>query len=191
MTQLFVNPTFAAHVAIFGATMTLFLSFAVAQQASQYGPAVAQRFLERGNEIPGVGSLDAANLSAWVLDETNAGSARGYARRVIPVDIAFLLAFGTFLAMAPIFLAATVRWPGSDAGSVWWWLLTVLPVLYVVSDFIEDILIIRLLENPTEIRSRFSFLRKVTSLKILTSAGCFAQLAILLVLLLLLGSSKP
>lgn len=191
MTQASVDPTFAAHVAIFGATMTLFLSFAVAQQASQYGPAVAQRFLERGNEIPGMGPLDAANLSRWVLDEKNAASARGYARRVIPVDIAFLLSFGTFLAMASIFLAATVRWRGLDAGSAWWWLLTVLPSLYVIADFIEDVLIIRLLENPTEIRSRFSFLRKMTSLKILTSAGAFAQLAILLVLLLLLGSSKP
>jgi hypothetical protein len=191
MARAFVDPTFTAQIAILAATMTLFLSFAVAQQASKFGPAVAQRFLERGSEIPGVGPLNAANLSAWVGDERNAGFAHGYARRVIPMDIAFLLSFGTFLATAAMFIAATVRWRLLEAGSGWWWLLAILPALYVISDFIEDVFIIRLLETPSGIQSSFLFLRKVTSFKILMSAGAFAQLAILLVLLFALGSSKP
>jgi hypothetical protein len=190
MAQAFVDPTSMAQVAVFAATMTLILSFAVAQQATRFGQAVAQRFLERGSEIPGVGLLNAANLSAWVLDEGNAGSARGYAHRVIPIDIAFLLSFGTFLATAPMFLAATVRWRTLDSGSAWWCLLVILPALYAISDFIEDILIVWLLKNPNGISSCFSCLRKVTSFKILSSAGAFVQLIVLLVLLLALGSSQ-
>lgn len=191
MTQAFADPTFIAQIAIFAATTTLILSFAVAQQASKCGPAVAQRFLERGNEIPLEGVLNEANLSAWVRNEKNAESVHGYARRVIPIDIAFLLAFGTFLAMAAKFIAATIHWRILEASSVWWWLLAILPTLYVVSDLVEDVLIIQLLENPNGIHDRFSFLRGVTSCKILTSIGAFAQLAILLVLLLVLGPSKP
>jgi hypothetical protein len=190
MAQAFFDPTSLAQIAVFAATTTLILSFAVAQQATKFGPAVAQRFLERGDEIPGVGPLNAANLSAWILDEGNAGSARGYARRVIPIDIAFLLSFGTFLATAPIFLAATVRWRTLDGGSGWWCLLAILPALYAISDFIEDVVIVRLLESPSGISSCFSFLRKVTSFKIWSSAGAFAQVIVLLALLLALGSSK-
>jgi hypothetical protein len=190
MAHVFEEGACIAPIAILAAAITIFLSFAIAQEASKFGPAVAQRFLERGDVIPLQGALDAVNLSAWVRNENNAASVRGYARRVVPIDIAFLLAFGIFLATAARYVAGTIRWRILDANSLWWWLLAILPALYVVSDLFEDILIVQLLENPDVIQGRFHLLRSVTSWKIITSIGAFIQLAILFLLLFVLGSSK-
>ena len=79
----------------------------------------------------------------------------------------------------------------SCAASLWWWALAILPGLYVIADFFEDILIVHLLENPDAIPGRFDLLRKVTSWKMRTSIGSFAQLAILFAALFALGSSPP
>jgi hypothetical protein len=192
MANAFGATTFLAQIAIFAATVALLVSFLIAQQASRFGPAVAQRFLERGDVIPpGNAPLNAANLAAWVHDPDNAASVKGYARTVISIDIVFLLAFGTFLATAARFVAERVDWRILDAASLWWWALAILPGLYVIADFFEDILIVHLLENPDAIPGRFDLLRKVTSWKMRTSIGSFAQLAILFAALFALGSSPP
>jgi hypothetical protein len=49
---------------------------------------------------PSNAELTAVNLAAWVRDKNNAASLHGYARRVVPIDMAFLLTFGIFLATA-------------------------------------------------------------------------------------------
>jgi hypothetical protein len=191
MADAFKETAMLPQIAIFAAAFALFLSFAIAQEASRFGPAVALRFLERGDVIPPSNAdLTAFNLATWARDENNAASLHGYARRVVPIDMAFLLTFGIFLATAARVVARTVSWRIMDPASDWWWALAIMPALYVISDLFEDILIVQLLENPDAIQDRFHLLRSLTFWKMRTAIGAFAQLAILLLLLLTLGSSE-
>jgi hypothetical protein len=176
-------------------TLAIALPFLILSAALPFGNAVSNRFLERPTHksspsytIPRetkVGEpLDEPSLISWVGE--NNGFARGYATRVIPLDILYLFFLGSFLAIASTTLAPLIRWPFVLSGfPAWvWWLL---PASYVASDFTEDILIFVLLRWPATIQgATMDVLAFVRGAKILT-----VTLSIVQVLLLCLASFVP
>jgi hypothetical protein len=126
-----------AALATLSAAMTLLLSFLIANQASKLGFAVAIRFLERGDVIPPDNlPLTAENLDRWRSDPANRAAAQGYASRIMPWDIAFLLSFGCFFGFGSMAIAGLIPMVSPCRCCFW-----IFPVLYIASDFIEDLLI--------------------------------------------------
>jgi len=121
--------------------------------------------------------LGVASLSDWVRDENQL--ARGYATRVIPLDILYLIFLGTFLGFASTTLAGLIDWPRSIAGLpswVWW----MLPSLYLFSDFAEDSFIFTMLNWPSTIQGIvFDTLTCLRSIKIWSVTLAFAQVLLL------------
>lgn len=164
------------------AALVILLSFAIPLFANtkRAGFAVSERFLERLNAIPYVTysekPIDQANLQEWVL--LNPESARVYARHVIPMDIVFLIALGTFMGLASVTLAAAVAWPASWAVPLWvWWML---PALYVAADLSEDILIATLLSLPSTIHeASVGLLKAAKSIKMVSVTLGLVQIIVL------------
>ena len=142
------------------ATLAVALPFIISGAAIPFRNAVSSRFLERPTQdgVPRYAipletvagkALDAVSLSDWVRD--NGDFAKGYATRVIPLDILYLFFLGGFLAIASTTVVAAVRWPIALSGfPLWiWWLF---PTVYVVCDFMEDGLIFAMLHWPSIIR---------------------------------------
>jgi hypothetical protein len=143
------------------ATLAIALPFVISSAALPLGNAVSMRFLERPThkgepeftvplETETGNALDEASLTEWVADRKEL--ARGYATRVIPLDMLYLFILGGFLGIASMTLAGMTAWPRAMAGIpawVWW----TLPVLYIVCDFAEDTLIFTLLTWPSTISS--------------------------------------
>jgi hypothetical protein len=164
-------------LALFFAALTLLLSFVIANEASQFGCAVAVRFLERGSLIPTDNiPLTADNLDRWRSAPQNNASVHGYASRVIPLDIAFLLSFGCFFGFASAALAGQIAI--ADSRIILFWIF---PALYMISDFIEDMSIRQVLLSPSPLASNFSFMRRMTAAKMITSVLCFLQIFGLLI----------
>jgi hypothetical protein len=167
-----------ATLSILSAALTLSLSFLIADKASQFGFAVAIRFLERGDVIPpGNQPLTAENLDRWRSAPLNRASARGYASQIIPLDILFLLSLGFFSGLASMALANHIGLSSLQRS-----LLLIFPVLYTASDFIEDLLIRNILVSPSSSAGNFNFMRWMTSAKMKTAGLCFLQVFILVVL---------
>jgi hypothetical protein len=120
--------------------------------ANVVGNAVADRFLERSKAIPpeptsGPLPINEKNLRAWVTSSDTAGYARAYAWRVMPLDFAYLIVLGGFLALGACTLASTVAWPPALAWAPFWiWLI--FPAVYTIADFLEDSLIVVLMTQP-------------------------------------------
>ncbi len=127
------------------------LPFAIGLFATKkrVGLDVSERFLERLDEIPSGATkeqreLNSSNLKNWVADHPV--HAAQYARRVMPMDILYLVALGSFLGLASNWLASDMQWPAAFAGlPIWLWLL---PALYIVSDVVEDLMIAMLMTSP-------------------------------------------
>jgi len=143
------------------------LSFAIPDRALRFGPAVVARFLERGDTIPPDGTpLSATSLELWL--EQNASAAKGYVRVVLPLDVGFLLCFGTFLAAGSHELAKGTGFPG--------WLFYALPVGYMVADLTEDYLIATVLSrSPRDVSKTFDRMRAATKVKLLLAVASSAQ----------------
>jgi hypothetical protein len=170
------------------ATLAIGLPFVVAYEAQRLGAAVFMRFLERPSslgEIPytippdsAAGEpLDPEALSKWVVGRRDRAS--GYSWRVIPLDIAYLLALGIFLGIASAVLAGMIAWPGVFPRlPTWlWW---VLPVIYIVCDFAEDMFVIGLLNWPSIISaSSLAVLAMFRSIKIGSVAFAIFQVLLL------------
>ncbi len=167
------------------ATVVIFLSFAIPLLANskRVGFAVSERFLERLNAIPYVTSsekpIDQTNLREWVL--LNSESAKAYARYVIPMDLAFLIALGTFVGLASWTLAAQIAWPASLNVPLWiWWLL---PTLYMAADLSEDILIATLLSLPSTIQeASVGLLKAFKNIKMVSVSLGLVQIIVLVCL---------
>ena len=167
-----------ATLSILSAALTLSLSFLIADKASQFGFAVAIRFLERGDVIPpGNQPLTAENLDRWRSDPVNHASAQGYASQIIPLDILFLLSLGCFFGLASMALADHI-----GMSSFQRLLLLVFPVLYTASDLVEDLLIRNMLVSSSSSAGNFNFMRWMTSAKMKTASLSFLQVFVLGVL---------
>lgn len=162
------------------ATVTILLTFVIAEEATKWGEAVATRFLERGSGIPPEGTpITAASLKAWALDPANARAVRGYATRIMPWDILFLVCLGGFLGQGSASLAATIAWPGAIHCPPW--LFWIFPTVYMLADLGEDLQIRRLLLNPAAIdQSSFDLTRLATRIKMWTAGISFLQLLLVL-----------
>jgi hypothetical protein len=176
-------------------TLAIALPFIISGAAIPFGNAVSGRFLERPThdgaprytippETAAGKPLDAISLTAWVRE--NSDFAKGYATRVVPLDVLYLFFLGGFLAIASTTLVVSVRWPiALSALPAWiWWLL---PVVYIVCDFAEDAVIFTMLRWPSTIQGGsvdvLAFLRatKITTV----------TLSLVQVLLLCLASYIP
>jgi len=176
-------------------TLAIALPFIISGVAIPFGHAVSERFLERPTqketpnytiprETAAGPSLDAASLIHWIRD--NSDFAKGYATRVIPLDMLYLFFLGGFLAIASTTLAGFIRWPMALSDfPAWIWCL--LPIIYIVSDFAEDELILTMLRSPSAIDAMTAdVLAFVRQTKIVT-----LTLSIVQVLLLCLMSYVP
>jgi hypothetical protein len=173
---------------IFFAALAIGLPFVVSYKAQRSGTAVFMRFLERPTsfgEIPytippesAAGApLDPQALSKWVVDHRHFAS--GYAWRVIPLDIAYLLALGLFLGLASATLAGMIAWP-SMFPRLPTWLWWTLPTIYIICDLAEDILITSLLSWPSGINSlSLAVLAAFRTIKIDSVAFAIVQVLLL------------
>ncbi len=169
------------------------LPFAIGLFATKtrVGLDVSERFLERLDEIPSGATeqqreLNSGNLKSWVSNHPV--SAAQYARRVMPMDMLYLLALGSFLGLASNWLASDVQWPASFAGVPIWIWLWLLPALYVVADIVEDLMIATLMTSPRLIEpATVRALTKIKGIKIGSVGAAMLQTAVLGVLALLWG----
>jgi hypothetical protein len=164
------------------ATIALILSFKLSDDASRLGQAVAQRFLERGDSIPpDTSPITKDSLKAWAVNPDNSIAIHGYIYRILPWDVAFLVCLGCFLGLGSATLALHANWPKwlSQFSS---WLFWMIPCLYMIADFTEDVMIARLLSSPSTIEQpSFDFMRLLTQFKKATAGVSFGQILILFV----------
>jgi hypothetical protein len=165
------------------ATLAIALSFLISAYASleRVGLAVSQRFLERLNVIPELSEkkaqpITAATLRSWAAE--NASPATLYAKRVIPLDVLFLLILGAFLYRASLALAQLVAWPDSLLAVTH--LCWILPAVYVASDLCEDILIVVLLSFASTISDNTVFALQICKeTKLISVSLAMAQVVVL------------
>jgi hypothetical protein len=175
-------------MAFFGA-LAVALPFVISSVAVRFGKAVAERFLERPGELPAEagakGPLTASMLQDWALGRVTAdtaGHARGYAHRVMPLDLLYLISLGLFLGLAASYLAGLVGWPGWIASRpdwLWW----ILPLVYIAFDAAEDSLIVVLLSWPASITDASLKVLSVLRFVKIVSVGGAMGAAVLLGLL--------
>ena len=161
------------------AAVTILLQFTIPHFSSPYGAAVKARFVERSKTIPegesGDVPLNEENLRQWISSYPE--SAKGYASPVLfPLDILFLFALGIALATGSVFFARNAVLV-SDVWPVIWWII---PTVYLVADFVEDVILIGVMKNPQRLTARsFSSLALATDIKIRSVIAGFCQLAAL------------
>lgn len=167
------------------------LPFAIGLFATRkrVGLDVSERFLERLDEIPSGATkqqreLNSGNLRNWVAEHPV--SAAQYARHVMPMDILYLLALGSFLGLASNWLAADLQL--SFVGVPIWLWLWLLPALYIVADIIEDSMIAAFMTSPRLIEpATVRALTSIKGIKIGSVGAAMLQTIVLGVLALLWG----
>jgi len=129
---------------------------------------VSDRFLERGDPYT------ADQLAAWV--KNNDEAAHGYAFPVLfPWDVAFMVFLGGFLGAGSIACATLIPFLKPYAAGA-----TVLPAAYIAADFLEDMLLARLLLRLTVIDDDSVRAAKCASrVKLLTSLAAVLQTIVL------------
>jgi len=139
---------------------TIIWGFWVSSIADRFGLDVGARFIERDNA-----ELSAHSLSLWLRDNATARWARPYRNYVRPLDSVYMLLLGGFLGVGSLSCAEAILWPSTL--TLWQRLLVIaLPVLYVVSDAIEDVLIFVQLQKSNLVnQSTFAVMRKATQAK--------------------------
>jgi hypothetical protein len=168
------------RIVIASAAIALILTFKISNEASRFGQAVAERFLERGNSIPpGNSPITVESLRSWTTNPENGAAVRGYIYNVLPWDIVFLACLGCFLALGSAALAPSARWASNLPSYIFW----VVPGLYMLADLAEDIMIAWLLSAPGAIGPPgFGLMRSATQLKTLAAGVSFGQLLLVCVL---------
>jgi hypothetical protein len=162
------------------AAIALLLWLVVGYVASRCSDeAVRTRFVEHTDIIPGPNGtqspLNFENLKHWI--EANPHSARFYLRPVLlPLDFLFLAVFGATLAFGSVLAARYVSWVAALPPWAWW----ILPSIYMVADFLEDILLVGFFRNPAWLtEGSYWALSNLTSLKLISVKAAMAQLGIL------------
>jgi hypothetical protein len=168
-------------LAITCAAATIIWGFWVSSIANRFGPDVGARFLERGAVIPSMNNADlsARSLSLWLRDNATARWARPYRNYVMPLDAVYMLLLGGFLGVGSLSCADAIFWP--TILTLWQRLLVItLPVLYVVSDAIEDVLIFILLQKSNLVSpSTFAVMRQATQAKKFFVSAALVQTLVL------------
>lgn len=149
--------------------------FIIALFASKYGTDVSARFLERGGNIPSTGEpLDRASLEAWLRLPANGPFLRPYAYLIMPLDLIYVCFVGGFLVCGALWLSAALTWPEplSDLCSV---SVCVLPAIYILSDVVEDLLIMRILPQQDVNEVVFGVMRTATKIKVVSFGTAVLQ----------------
>jgi hypothetical protein len=170
------------------AMLAIAMPFIISQAALPYGVAVSLRFLERPTNndnpkytIPAESEksleLTGDSLTNWI-QMRDGRPAQGYAMRVIPLDLLYLVCLGAFLGLASTTLASVVQWPASFSGIpiLAFWLP---PTLYIFFDFSEDISILVLLNSPSTIKRMFWVLTAFRTAKLAAVFVGFVQVFVL------------
>ena len=170
------------------AMLAIALPFIISQVAMPYGVAVSLRFLERPTNsedhkytIPAESdkAVDLTEDALMNWTQVKGGSlAHGYATRVIPLDLLYLLLLGGFLGVASATLAGMIQWPANLSRlpiSAFW----LLPALYIFFDFAEDISILVLLNWPPTIERMFGVLTVFRAGELAAVLAAFAQVFLL------------
>jgi len=129
---------------------------------------VELRFLERGD------AFTAETLALWI--GANPQAAKTYAFPILlGFDLVFLLCLGCFLMLGSLLAAWATQW--ADALQ---WAFVMLPVVFMVADFVEDMTLARFLVSPGSIdKAGVAFVQKVTQVKIYACGAAMAQTAAL------------
>ncbi|MGC2779942.1 MAG: hypothetical protein WA418_30310 [Bradyrhizobium sp.] len=153
--------------------------FIVALFANKYGADVGARFLERGGNIPSTGQpLDHASLEVWLRLPANGLFLRPYAYLIMPLDLIYACFVGGFLVCGALWLSAALTWPEplSYFRSV---LVCVLPAIYILSDVVEDMLIMRILPRQDVSEVAFAVMRTATKIKVASFGAAVLQIVAL------------
>ena len=95
---------------------------------------------------------------------------------LFPLDLLFLAALAGLFAVASIATAQALHWDRD-----WVWILAVFPVLYAACDFIENVVLARLLLSPAGVTDRsVAVAQALTGLKFAAVAISALQLLLLL-----------
>jgi hypothetical protein len=172
-------------VAILIGAVSIGLFFFIAAVASRYGPDATQvptvedRFLEKPPRH------EAAFIQDWVVQHPHA--ARHYAFPILfPLDLIFMLFLGGFLGLGSVLSANTIDWLKRFT-----WLLAIVPAVYVVADFAEDVLLARLLLHAQAINDgsvRIAWM--ATEMKLLAGGIAIAQTIVVSGLAVALGVAR-
>jgi hypothetical protein len=137
--------------------------------AASSGPDLAKRFLEVTPDYTADG------LRTWICDDP--AQAHRYVYPVLfPLDLLFLAALAGLFAVASIATAQALHWDRD-----WVWILVIFPVLYAVCDFVENVVLARLLLSPADVTDRsVALAQTLTGLKFAAVAISALQLVLLL-----------
>ena len=133
--------------------------------AASSGPDVAKRFLEVTPDYTADG------LRNWTSNDP--AQAHRYVYPVLfPLDLLFLAALAGLFAIASIATAQALHWDPD-----WIWILAIFPVLYAGCDFIENVVLARLLLSPAGVTDRSAAVAQtLTGLKFRAAAISALQL---------------
>ena len=153
---------------------------------------VNDRYFERSlNYLPFVDGADADKLRAADANpptpqlpplrefaRLRPDEAAKYAFPILfPLDLVMMTFMTAFLAVGCVTFGSYVPWVANRT-----WLLIALPVLYLVFDFAEDVLLAWFLKNPDAISFKgVDGLKLLTAGKLITVAAAYLELAVLAV----------
>jgi hypothetical protein len=152
-------------IAVLLAAITIALQFAISYVAGRYGAKVGGRFLERGEAY-----------TVKDINELTPAEARGYAFPVLfPLDISFMVSLGSFLGLASEGAAESISLFKNVA-----WLFTIVPALYVLADFLEDVLLAwMLLSKKARNQTTINLAQHLTKGKVVTCTFGIVQTILL------------
>jgi hypothetical protein len=132
------------------------------------------RFMERGTDDT------SDSLKAWI--KTNPDAAQTYRRPVlVPLDLIFLFAAGIALGMGSFRLAGAHHLLASSAP-----LFLILPVIYIVADFSEDMLLYHLLSAEEAVTPNLvGVTHALTKAKIWSFTAASGQMIVAFVMVLM------
>lgn len=117
------------------------------------------RFIEHGKYIPSIntqnipgndGEYNLSNFAMWLTNPENQSDRRRYVAPVIvPLDLLFLIALGSFLGLASVLMAEQMPFISKYRPVVWW----IFPLAYLACDLVEDIFIAAILTWPNLLNS--------------------------------------
>jgi hypothetical protein len=163
------------------AIATLLLQVGIEKIVKRYGPGVDARFAERPKKFQPEGvptkPLKADCLTRWIND--NAKEAGDYACPVLfPLDFIFMVALTGTLGFGSVCAASHFASVSDVSPWVWW----VFPLIYLMADFVEDVLLFRCLRNAGRVERSFVALSRATAVKMLSVGLAITQFVLLALL---------
>lgn len=173
-------------LALLVATAAVYVFIRNVATVKNYGPDVADRFIERLAYIPSETKslLTRENLTKWLADPANTGPRTGYVVPVLfPLDLLFMILLGALLCVASTALVGELPMLGTIPNAIWW----ILPLLYLLSDLAEDTLMAGIFRSVVPLTDAwFQVLHVLTRTKIVSLTAAFGQVGFLGILCVLL-----